>query len=448
MRKDFPKTTFQALNLGVISPGYCIGCGICVAVCPHNYLSIEENEYGELLPVCEEKCDKPCKLCSAVCPFFPNEEDETTLANELFVRDENTSSDPVLGVFQATYVGHVCDSEAREASPSGGLTHAVLKWLLESGQVDAVLAPKPVEGRPWFDMHVHSTPQSIESSRGSVYHVLSWDEVIRSVLQDGEKRYAVVGLPCVVKALRLAQKRIPKLRRRITHVLGLTCGTCKTRVFPDVLAHYARTKPKTMCYRSKKRARTATGFSFSFDHDDSRSARLPFQGVAGFLWVNGYAQPKACRFCDDAFAETADAAFMDAWLPEYIVDRKGTSLVICRTAEMTTLIQKMILAGRVTCETIPPQRVIESQAGMLRRKRGSLSGRLQEAREAGDVVPSKRQSLLEPVRPASRSEAARESAAWRDRREYAMRYHRRIALHQTERFANTPVTWLHFVGYL
>lgn len=39
---------------------------------------------------------------------------------------------------------------------------------------------------------------------------------------------------------------------------------------------------------------------------------------------------KACDFCDDVFAETADIALGDAWLPEYVQDGNGTNVVVTR----------------------------------------------------------------------------------------------------------------------
>lgn len=41
---------------------------------------------------------------------------------------------------------------------------------------------------------------------------------------DHEEIFALVGLPCFVKAIRLAQKNNPKLSKRMKYVIGLACG--------------------------------------------------------------------------------------------------------------------------------------------------------------------------------------------------------------------------------
>ena len=53
---------------------------------------------------------------------------------------------------------------------------------------------------------------------------------------------------------------------------------------------------------------------------------LSNQGLPYHLWHYQYFKHNACNFCDDVFGETADITFMDAWLPEYVRDYKGTSL--------------------------------------------------------------------------------------------------------------------------
>lgn len=54
------------------------------------------------------------------------------------------------------------------------------------------------------------------------------------------------------------------------------------------------------------------------------------EGV-GIAWNNRWVTPNACNFCDDVFAELADVCVMDAWLPEYSRDSRGTNLLISRT---------------------------------------------------------------------------------------------------------------------
>ena len=44
-----------------------------------------------------------------------------------------------------------------------------------------------------------------------------------------------------------------------------------------------------------------------------------------------YFTPDGCNVCSDHLAELADISFGDAWLPEFEVDKLGTSIAISRT---------------------------------------------------------------------------------------------------------------------
>jgi coenzyme F420 hydrogenase subunit beta len=421
----------------VVSPGYCIGCGVCAGLCPEKKLAMTENEYGEYLPSCLEGCDRNCGLCASVCPFFRNEDNESTLAARKFGGESGVAEDPVLGYVTGAYVGYNTDTAARQRSASGGLAHLVLQELLRRGEVDAVLAPRPIDGRPWFRMHVHEDEASVAQSRGSVYHVMPWDEVVRTVIEGGERRYAVIGLPCVIKALRLAQQRMPKLQRRIPYALGLTCGTVKTLAFPDTLARFAGTTADRLLYRGKHGNRPANHFDLVVEGGGS-SKRLPFQKAYGFLWVNGYAQPKACLFCDDVFAETADVTFMDAWLPQFMGDPKGTSLAICRTEAMRRTVSELLDSGKADGGPIAPEHVVQSQAGVVRRKRHMLAARCEAASRLGQTVPAKRTELLPPPDESMCRQAVGQLRAWREWRDLAQR----LLDHSTLRSALAPRTRL------
>ena len=48
-------------------------------------------------------------------------------------------------------------------------------------------------------------------------------------------RYAVVGIPCFIKAVHLARAADPILRERIVYTLGLVCGHMKSARFAESL---------------------------------------------------------------------------------------------------------------------------------------------------------------------------------------------------------------------
>jgi hypothetical protein len=85
---------------------------------------------------------------------------------------------------------------------------------------------------------------------------------------------------------------------------------------------------------------------------------------------------EACNWCDDVLAETADVAVGDAWLPQFTADWRGTSIIVCRTAQMVERLRQGVMRGELQLAPISLERVIASQTGALRHRRAGLAYRL------------------------------------------------------------------------
>ena len=80
---------------------------------------------------------------------------------------------------------------------------------------------------------------------------------------------------------------------------------------------------------------------------------------------------------------------MDAWLPGYRKDPKGTSLILVRNNELAGLLKGTDKQG-VTVEPISISEVIKSQRGVVRIKREQLSYRLYKKTDKGEKTIKKR----------------------------------------------------------
>jgi len=97
-------------------------------------LKIAWNEFGEYQPAeGEGHCDR-CGICLKVCPFFGDQDDETTLAHGLFAPEPGMQNYSPLGYFLGCYVGYSRQEGHRAEASSGGLLRWTLEALLKSGR--------------------------------------------------------------------------------------------------------------------------------------------------------------------------------------------------------------------------------------------------------------------------------------------------------------------------
>jgi coenzyme F420 hydrogenase subunit beta len=412
----------------VVQHGYCVGCGLCAAVCTRRQLYMQETQFGEYNPAATGRCADSCRLCLEVCPFSnDNGGDEDDIGKELFGSDAGCTHHASMGWVRDTFVGAVADEARHFEAPSGGLTTAVLCQLLKLKSIDAAIVLQPLDERPWYQFAIAQTEAEVLDSRGSVYHVASFDKVIADVLAGPERTYAIVALPCAAKAIRLAQKRLPVLRRRIRYILGLTCSGHRSLVFADLMTSLMGNSRGVLRYRSKRDARN--GLDFRAELKTGESVRsLKMLGMFGFLWINEVGLLRSCLFCDDVFAELADATFMDAWLPEYRTDRRGTSLAITRSEDITRILADLFASGECEGGRIAPEQIEQSQIGVLKRRRGLMAARCRLAAETCEYVPKKRLAICPPCSyETDRLLARREAAFFQAVRNELPRFRRRMA---------------------
>ena len=374
---------------------FCSGCGLCVGVCPRRALEMRFDEAGELKPFrLDDRCGESCRLCRQVCPFNDELPNEDALGREFFAATPGIARHPITGFFLECLAGY--SRACREGGASGGLATWTLQALLERGEVDAVACVAPHEGgHPLFEFTLCRTPEQVRSCARSAYYPVHLGHIVRQIL-DTPGRYAVIALPCVCKALRLAMRRLPILRERIRYVLGLVCGQTKSALFAEWVCARGGGQPgclRSIRFRLKTPGRSATDHAAAFGCGDGRENTVFWSQGIGDIWSDRYFTLQACEYCDDVFAECADAVFMDAWLPRFVTDHRGHNLVLVRRAELADLLRSS--PGECVVQDISLADVIASQAGVINDKRLDIRHRLRLARTAGPHPPRKREHLFD-----------------------------------------------------
>ena len=384
------------VNLGVrevIDEGFCIGCGACTI--KSDAAKIVFNQYGELVADIQACTENEIHSMAVVCPFSAAAKNETELAQLAFEHEKNAKVGEEIGMFSGLYAGY--SNSFRKWGSSGGIVSWLLTQLLIEGKVNKVIvvgASSNSDGR-FFDFKVIDNPDDLKVTGTSSYYPVSYDKVFQYVIKN-PGRYAITGVPCFHKALRQIKLVSPVIAERVVYQIGIVCGQMKSSFYLEYLVRKtgSDTPPTTACFRRKDESARADEYLFeaSFDTGSGTSeTRQVKNREIGGNWAMGLFKPRACDFCDDVFAETADIAVMDAWLDQYVSDGKGTSLVVTRLRTLQAMLESGKVAGELQLETVSEADVVESQRGGLNHRRAGLRYRLQLNGQQG-LVPTKRVS--------------------------------------------------------
>ena len=231
---------------------------------------------------------------------------------------------------------------------SGGAVTALLRYLLESGFVDAVLVPRIRVVRGYV-YDVVKKPSELINYSGSIYAPTVLGDAIRRVLDEG-LGVAVVATPCRIRALRRASESSPRFRECFKVLLGLYCNNVPatyalryavralTDIDPDSVVD---ARFRGFGWPGVTRIRTRDGKTIS----------IPFQR----FWDSGFGQyfyEEHCFLCADQTAEYSDISFADPWTYQRGIGI-GKTLVVVRTETGLRVFDEARRLGYIGFEELP-----------------------------------------------------------------------------------------------
>jgi coenzyme F420-reducing hydrogenase beta subunit len=377
----------------IVRSGLCIGCGSCVAQSGLHGARMKFDEYGQLKPEGpREWYDHPSESFTRTCPFSPAAAKEDELAVGLFPGAPQT--DVALGRFGSAYVGYAAEDDFRLQGSSGGMVSWVAAELMRKGLIDGVAHVIPVEdpqaeGR-YFRYRISHTEAEVRAGAKSRYYPIELSGVL-DLIRNTPGRYAVVGIPCFIKAIHLLRKEDPLFRERIRYTLGLFCGHMKSARFIESFAWQMKVPVNEIMkveFRYKHPDRPANWYNAMLTLRDGTVVNRDWWHLADGDWGAGFFMNNACNYCDDVVGETADISFGDAWVEPYSSDGRGTNVVVVRSPKVEALVSAAIVEGRLKLDAVDAAFVEQTQAAGFRQRREGLAYRLAWARTA--IQPIKR----------------------------------------------------------
>jgi coenzyme F420-reducing hydrogenase beta subunit len=408
--------------------GLCIGCGACGPVVM--------DGFGLYRPAGDRARQRSrTDAFAQTCPFSPYAADETAIASRLFPDAPN--GDARVGRFETAYVGHAAEDGFREEGSSGGMVTWVAAELLRSGAVDGVahVAPGGDARGPRFAYRISRSKAELREGARSRYYPVELAAVLREI-RATPGRYAVVGVPCFVKAVNLLRATDPLIAERVVATLGLFCGHMKSARMIESFAWQMQAEMRDVRgieYRAKDPGRPANWYVAELGLADGSVRSRHWWDMADGDWGAGFFQNPACDACDDVVAETADVSFGDAWVEPYASDGRGTNVVVVRSPAVRRLIEAARADGRLDLDPVDADFIAETQAAGLRHRREGLAYRLTWTRPG--LAPRKR------VRPGAAGLPLRRRLVYRMRAQIAWWSHRVFWLARATRQPGLYIVW-------
>lgn len=377
----------------IVRSGLCIGCGSCVAQYGPPAARMDFDAYGLLKPRGPRRwLHQDSEAFAHTCPFSPAAADEDELAAELFPAAPQHHA--AIGRYESAYVGYVAEEDFRLQGSSGGMVTWVATELMRRGLIDGVAHVVAVddpqgEGR-YFRYRVSRSEEEVRAGAKSRYYPIELSDVIQTI-REVPGRYAVVGIPCFIKAVHLLRRQDPVLHERIPFTLGLFCGHMKSARFIESFAWQMNVPVKEIAkveFRYKHPGRPANWYNARLTLRSGEEVNRDWWHLADGDWGAGYFMSEACNYCDDVVGETADISFGDAWVEPYSSDGMGTNVVVVRSPEVQRIIEEAIREGRLQLQGVDSAFVEQTQAAGFRQRREGLAYRLTWAPRG--VQPRKR----------------------------------------------------------
>lgn len=371
---------------------YCVGCGMCQSAGKKKLEIIERGFPNSAL-----SNDDDLQFYKNVCPIY--------------YYDENVKHD-VWGIVDKAYVTYSADPDVRFKAASGGALTEICVYLLENKFVDGIIHTTYNPERPTENISCISySAEQIKTRCGSRYSIsVPLMEILQIV--DRTKKYAFVGKPCDVMALRRYLATDSEMNGVVCYLLSFFCAG-----EPSVDAQKALLEKMGSsledCKEITYRGNGWPGFT-TVKKSDSSEVKLEYNISWGKYL--GRDLRNICRFCMDGTGDAADIVCADFWVltnegkPDFS-EHEGRNIAISRTEKGSKVLDGCVNSGRLIKEedfTEKMEEFYKYQPHQFRRK-NTMSSMISAMKLCGRQTPKYSKSYLTAYAKHSTSKQKRDA---------------------------------------
>ncbi len=287
------------------------------------------------------------------------------LEQQIATRDWSQEEiDRYVGDFRSTWFSYAADEKIRNGAASGGSVTALCCHLLESGEVDGILAVRAIvrDGLPFPEFFIATTREELLSARGSKYSAVYFVRSGLPLIREFDGRLAVVLLPCDAKSLVGARRRDTDLDAKIKIVISLVCGHNSEPELTQLVVDKLRGDhgPLTSYVWREGHWRGQLRATFA----DGATVTRPFATFSDYQNLYCFAQRK-CHHCSDHFGNFSDLSAGDVWSPRMKAEPIKHTALIVRSDAGSRLVRSAIDRGVLVAKREPVGEICDGQARTL-----------------------------------------------------------------------------------
>lgn len=307
---------------------FCINCGICKVLCPHNAIIYKLNKYKEYIPsIIKEKCTN-CGKCSKYCPNTKEKFKKEAKRISLFRYPGD------VGLEGADYFV-AWSNKYRKSAVSGGVVTSIAKYLIVNKIIDGVVQVEPLyarKGELHYKVVLSSSFDEVLKNSGSAYQPVNYSEIL-SKLEKG-KKYFIIGVPCVIRGINYLFSNNNQFKDIKIITCALICSHNVSQLFNDYfmdMHSLSDIEKWRINFRNKDGAVDASNFN-SCIYTQNRTLYKENRFRSGWtrIWRNYWFAMEACNYCSDFWGYTADISVKDAW-GRWENEKYGKSVAIVRS---------------------------------------------------------------------------------------------------------------------
>lgn len=311
----------------------CIGCGLCKSVF-RKEIDFRIDSKGFMRPIIKNKIDK--KIFDSICPLMIN---------------PGAYSNSIWGYYENVYLGASTNDKIKQKASSGGVISQLLVYLLENKRIDAVIHIGPSHDNPLENnTYISTTIEQVLSNSGSRYSPAAPLEEIDFIMEN-DKKYAFVGKPCDVRALKNYASINKKVYEKISYMFSFFCAGTPSYLATDRLVETLgvnKNEIKEFQYRGNGWPGFATATTYKNEY-----FRMTYDDSWGKI-LGRDIQPY-CRWCADGVGEFADVSCGDAWYLDennnpIFSEGEGRNVIFARNSRGDELINELVDSEQLAVE--------------------------------------------------------------------------------------------------